>query len=133
MEDTFEKVFESYSRCHAQKDFFDDFYKLFMENAPEVRELFKNTDFKKQNTLLRVGLTYLISYAKGDPSVKAKIEELGALHGRAKLNIRPEWYPLWVNSLMKAAAKHDLYFNRELEQSWRKALQKGIDLMVSKY
>ena len=126
-------VLQSSSRCWEQASFFDEFYALFMENSPEVKSLFKNTDFKKQKTLLRVGLSYLISYAQGDESVKKKIEELGMLHGRHKLNISPAWYPIWVNSLMEVVSKHDAYFNHELEQSWRKTLQKGIDLMVSKY
>ena len=129
----YEGVLQSYGRCWVQKKFFDEFYTLFMNSSPEVKPLFKNTDFEKQNTLLRVGLMYFITYAAGDESVRKKIEELGVLHGRSRLNIRSELYPLWVDSLIKAVSKYDIHFNHELEQSWRKVLQKGVDIMVSKY
>ena len=124
---------QSYERCWVQQGFFDEFYKLFMNSSPEIKALFQHTDFKKQNVLLRVSLLYIISYAQANDLYREKIEALGVLHGRSKLNIRPELYPLWVNSLMQAVSKHDSHFNDELEKSWREALQKGIDIMISKY
>ena len=129
----YQAVMQSYERCWVQKGFFDEFYKLFMNSSPEIKALFQNTDFKKQNVLLRVSLLYIISYAQASDLYREKIEELGVLHGRSKLNIRPELYPLWVNSLMQAVSKYDSHFNDGLEKSWREALQKGIDIMISKY
>lgn len=128
-----ERVMQSYGRCSVQPAFFDEFYSRFMASSPEVKTLFQNTDFKRQNTLLRVGLSYLIIYGDGSESVKGKIEELGTLHGRSKLNIRPELYPLWVDSLMEAVRQYDVRYTEELGQAWRETLQKGIRLMLSKY
>ena len=129
----YQNVMESYQRCWVQPAFFDELYNFFINSSPEIKVFFQNTDFKKQNLLLRVGLLYMVSFAQTEDLYREKIEELGVLHGRSRLNIRPELYPLWVDSLMKVVRKHDAHFNDELEKSWREALQKGIDVMISKY
>ena len=55
MKDT-NRVMQSYGRCCASADFFDDFYASFLASSPAVREKFVKTDMTAQKQLLRAGI-----------------------------------------------------------------------------
>ena len=40
-------------------------------------------------------------------------------------------YSMWLDALCEAIRKHDPNYTDELEQHWRKAMQKSIDEMIS--
>ena len=63
-------VFQSYGRCCAKAEFFDDFYRTFLASSPEVAEKFTHTDMVAQKQLLRAGILNLVLYARGLPPTK---------------------------------------------------------------
>ena len=60
-------VMQSYGRCCASANFFDDFYTRFLESSPEIRAKFATTDMTQQKHLLRHGILNLVLYARGMP------------------------------------------------------------------
>jgi hemoglobin-like flavoprotein len=114
-------------------EFFDSFYANLVDQETEIAQMFAETDMQKQNELIEEGIGYLIAFAEGDSLAEAKIRELGKSHSRGFLNVRPEFYPLWAESLMKAIHEHDPEQTPELDGRWRTAITPGIALMVSIY
>ena len=60
-------------------------------------------------------------------------KRVGHSHARAKLNIRPELYDLWLDSLCETAKAMDAKWTPELERSWRECMAPGIALITSLY
>ena len=120
-------VFQSYGRCCRQEAFFADFYDLFMAKSADVRQVFRHTDMPAQRHLLRAGIMWLILYARGASG--NKLRDLGRTHNRHGYNIDPAWYPLWVDALMEAVARHDPQHCPRLLVQWRQVLSPGIALI----
>ena len=118
-------VQESYDRCCRSGDFFGTFYDIFLAKSPEIPPLFEDTDFEVQKEVIKtsVGLMILI----------APLVEVARRHSRNGLNIRPEWYELWLDALCEALRKHDTEFTPELEAKWRANMRLGIEFMTSMY
>jgi len=130
MKDT-NRVMQSYGRCCASADFFDDFYASFLASSPAVREKFVKTDMTAQKQLLRAGILNLVLFARGMPDTK--LQALGKSHSRGHLDIRPELYDLWIAALLKTIGQHDRQLEKEDLQAWRIVLNKGIDVIKSHY
>jgi hemoglobin-like flavoprotein len=62
-------------------------------------------------------------------SGREEIERLADRHRQVK--VKPAHYDLWLDALCEALAKHDPQFNPTVEQIWRNAMRKGIDLMIA--
>jgi len=62
-----------------------------------------------------------------------KLRDLGESHNRSNYNIKPEWYDLWEQSLLKTVRAHDPEWTPELQQAWREVLKPGIDLIRGAY
>ncbi len=124
-------VFQSYGRCNNSETFYEDFYQAFTGKSPAIAEKFVDTNMTRQQTMLRGGIKWLLTYALGMPD--AKLQELGKSHSRTGLNILPEWYDLWVEALMETVSKHDPKYTAELDGQWRSVMQPGIDLIRSHY
>ncbi|MDT3722175.1 globin domain-containing protein [Pseudomonas oryzihabitans] len=126
-----QNVMLSYGRCCASPAFFDDFYQCFLASSPRVREKFAHTDMAAQRLLLRQGIMNLVLVARGLPATK--LRQLGESHSRARLDIGPELYELWVACLLATLAQHDAEFSPALRQEWRDVLEAGIAVMHSHY
>ncbi|HCV79220.1 globin domain-containing protein [Pseudomonas oryzihabitans] len=126
-----QNVMLSYGRCCASPAFFDDFYQRFLASSPRVREKFVHTDMAAQKLLLRQGIMNLVLVARGMPATK--LRQLGESHCRARLDIGPELYDLWVDCLLATLAEHDPDFSPALRQEWRDVLEAGIAVMRSYY
>lgn len=124
-------VFQSYGRCCNRDEFFIDFYDAFMGSSPDIKNRFIDTDMAAQRHLLRNGIMQLIMYARGMSD--RKLRSLGESHNRSHYNIKPEWYSLWLDALMKTVRRHDPEYSRELEAAWREVLAPGIDLIRGAY
>jgi hemoglobin-like flavoprotein len=126
-----DRVMQSYGRCCASSDFFDDFYQNFLASSPQIREKFANTDMTAQKQLLRQGILNLVLYARGMPDTK--LRALGCSHARDALDIRPELYDLWLDSLLRTIRIHDRAWDEQTGVAWREVLTKGINLIKSYY
>ena len=67
-----DQVMQSYGRCCASADFFDDFYTRFLASSPLIREKFVNTNMQAQKQLLRQGIMNLVMVARGMPDTKLR-------------------------------------------------------------
>ncbi len=123
----------SFDRCEAAGDFAEKFYEIFLNSSPEIAPLFAKTDFKQQRKLLRATVYIMVTRDVTDPKGREALERVGHSHARAKLNIRPELYDLWLDSLCETAKAMDAEWTPELERSWRECMAPGIALITSLY
>ncbi|SDH55654.1 hypothetical protein SAMN05216588_105223 [Pseudomonas flavescens] len=124
-------VMQSYGRCCASPAFFDDFYRHFLDSSPAIREKFAHTDMPAQKLLLRQGILNLVMHARGMPD--SKLRALGCTHARAAMDIRPELYDLWVDSLLATIARHDPHYAPQTRHAWLGVLRQGIAVIKAQY
>ncbi|KXS53730.1 MAG: globin [Pseudomonadota bacterium] len=124
-------VFQSYGRCCRNDAFFIDFYDYFMSSSEVIKNRFINTDMAAQRHLLRNGIMQLILHARGMSD--RKLRALGESHNRNHYDIKPEWYDLWLSSLLKTVRKHDPEHTQTLESAWVEVLTPGIQLIKGAY
>ena len=126
-------VQQSYGACCLSPKFFDDFYAAFLASSSEIAGKFVNTDMNRQKQLLRDGITFMIMFYNGTAVGQMKVKRLGESHAQDRMDIKPQWYDLWVNALMKTIAQHDSKFSPALDRAWRTVLSKGIESMRRQY
>ncbi|WP_286788353.1 MULTISPECIES: globin [unclassified Pseudomonas] len=126
-----DQVMQSYGRCCASADFFDDFYTCFLASSPLIREKFVNTNMQAQKQLLRQGIMNLVMVARGMPDTK--LRALGETHCRHQMDIRPELYGIWVDTLLATISSHDPQCTDETLKAWRDVLNEGIAVITSHY
>lgn len=126
-------VRQSFARCTLTDEFLVTFYDVLTGSSDEVRTMFMHTDMPRQQHLLKEALIYLIAYPGGNGFARQRVVELGISHSRAVLDVRPELYELWVDSLIKSVRRHDEHYTQELENAWRRIVAPGIAAMGSLY
>lgn len=127
-------VKEQYGKCVISSGFFEDFYLLFTSKSPEINQMFSNTEMSFQKDALRAGLTFLIMFAEGRSTFAAnKLDRIGSTHKKTQLNIRPDMYPMWIQSLVATVQKHVPVFNDHSRKAWTAVLQHGVNRIVSQY
>lgn len=127
------KVNLSYKRCLLHEDFFTTFYEYFLKTDRRIAEHFQYTDFAQQRIAIKHGIEYMIMFAEGSRIASSKIESLSINHDRNHLNVQPELYKNWLNSLLKTIEVYDKEFNEDLKNSWIQILSYGISRMKAKY
>lgn len=127
------EVKQSYGRACLQPIFFDRFYDIFLQSSPRIKPLFAKTDFKKQKEALRTGLAMLLAHVEGKPTGTMTVNRIAESHKKTNMNIEPNLYPFWINSLVKAVKEHDQQWTSDLEGKWEKCLKVGVDHIVSQY
>lgn len=126
-------VRQSFARCTLTDQFLVTFYDILTRSSDDIRILFAHTDMPRQRKLLKEGLIYLISYPTGSEFARKRVTELGISHSRKCLNVRPEFYQNWVDSLMQAIQRHDSIYDAGLDAAWRRVLAPGIAAMAELY
>ena len=128
MDSPFNQVVASYHRARLSGQLFDTFYRLFLGKSPEIPPMFARTDFPHQKLMLRESILEMLMFAQTG-SGRDVIERLAERHHQ--VNVKPSHYELWLDALCEALAKHDRKFDPALEQMWRDAMRKGIDIMTA--
>ena len=126
-------VQNSFDRCLATGDFFQTFYDIFLATSPEIASKFAQTDFNKQKNLIKASVAMMIRLGTGNANARRILEKVGNTHSRQALDIRPELYDLWLDSLCEAIQRHDPDYSAELEALWRENMQEGIKLVTDRY
>jgi hemoglobin-like flavoprotein len=134
----FDRVKKSYGRCmitrEAKEKFFTQFYQLFLNSHPEIGPMFENTVFDKQITMLKNAIGMSILYAdKQDELAKDVLTKIRNSHSSRRLNVKPEYYDYWLESLISTLQSCDPQFNKELESDWRDMMQVTIDYIIEGY
>jgi hemoglobin-like flavoprotein len=128
-ESPMDELMASYHRCRGDEDFVDTFYDCFMSKSPDIAARFADTDFTIQKLMLRESLLEMLSFGQGVAGSRAEIEKLGRRH--RELNVVDEMYAMWLDSLCEAIQKHDPEYTPRIEELWRQAIRKGIEVMLS--
>lgn len=118
---------DSLERCQSDPQFLDRFYDTFMAKSPEIKDKFSAGNMDHQKSILGRTLPYML-VANYTPDVLSGIAKV---HGRHKLDISADLYPLWLDSLVEAAELTDKAFTTATETAWRTMMQPGIDYMIS--
>lgn len=125
---------ESFGRCRESPDFLDRFYAIFMDSSGEIRDKFAHTDFDKQKKVLSDSIFLMLSAAGADKGfAHGQLKRLAKRHSRGELDIKPEWYTVWLDCLIATVAEKDPEFTEEVDVAWREALAGGIDLLIRGY
>lgn len=127
MQATIDRVHQSYGRALMNPKLIERFYKIFMDSSPQIRAKFVDTDFDTQYELLNQGISMAILFPMENVIAKQAISRLQTRHNRDNLDINPQLYGYWVDSLMLTLEESDPQFDEDLEQDWRQLLQVTID------
>lgn len=133
MHSKIETVKESYGRCLVKGDFFGRFYDIFIPSHPLIQPLFANTDFEAQKHRLRHGLNCIIMFAGDQISGISCLNRLQKSHSKQHLNIPPELYPNWKESLLQTIREFDKELKIETLGAWSEIIDLGIEYIVSGY
>jgi hemoglobin-like flavoprotein len=126
-------VESSYARCLNKNGFLNRFYEIFMASHPDVKPHFAHTDLNAQIQLLRHGLMSVFMFAEQNPIGQKALTRIRESHKRTKLNIAPNLYQHWTDSLIKTVSEFDGQFNAELERAWRQVIRPATDYIKSGY
>lgn len=126
-------VQQSYERCKGSKEFFTDFYKVFLSQDPRIPGYFEKTDLAKQVIALERSIDYLIMHASGSRIAVTKVEDLGLRHDHSHLNIPPDLYAYWLEALLITVKNHDKEYSENLRTQWIQTLNSGIEKIKSMY
>jgi hemoglobin-like flavoprotein len=128
-----ESVRSSFERCEAAGDIGETFYGIFLKKSPEIADLFANTDFKKQRKHLRASVFLLVNRNVEEPKAKEVLEGIGRSHNKSNLDIRPELYGIFLESLCETVKEMDPQWSEELDSSWRQQVLPGVHIITSLY
>lgn len=98
--------------------------------------MFADTDFDRQKEIINESLNFVLIYAKDPNNVvaKKKLDKIGEIHSRHRVNVRPDMYKYWIDSLMQTIQEFEKdNYTMELEKNWRAALSPAIELLKSRY
>jgi len=127
------EVKQSYGRVCLNPKFLDRFYDIFLASDPRIKPLFAKTDFKKQKDALRNGLAMLLAHLDGKPAGTMTVNRIAHTHNKKNMNINPNLYQFWIDSLVKTVKEFDPQFTPDLERSWQKCLRVGADAIASQW
>ncbi|MFT7128285.1 MAG: hemoglobin-like flavoprotein [Gammaproteobacteria bacterium] len=124
---------ESLERCSISPNFLQDFYRRFTASSPEIAGKFVNTNLKTQARILKTSLYMAMLASDQNHEAREYLGRIANRHDRKGLDIKPEYYDLWIESMISAVREYDPQFNNETEKLWRKFMQPAIEYMKSQY
>ncbi len=123
----------SLERCTSKPCFIPDFYERFLASSKEIQKRFENTPFEHQNKMLLRSLSLSVKACNGESKALADLRDRARTHDRHHMNIKPEFYNLWLESLMISASKFDDEWCDTTERAWRKILGFVINRLKRQY
>lgn len=132
-EATVDAFHASLERCDSNSDFFSNFYRHFIASSPVVADKFSGTNFKTQTRVLKTSFYMAILACDKNTEAQLYLERIAERHNRRGLDIKPELYDLWLDSMIATVREHDPKYSDEIERVWRSFMQPAIDYMKSRY
>lgn len=117
----------SLQRCIHQPEFMSRFYRHFIESSPEIRDLFQQTDMKKQFEMMSKSLMTMIAASEANWLNDQELTTLAQKH--KNLKIKPEHYELWENSLLESIKECDPEYSEVVRNAWKFIIKRGKDFM----
>lgn len=128
-----ELVNDSLERCTPQAEFFEQFYERFHDSSDEIAARFAATDAKTQGRALRTAFLLLLQAIAGDPAAWQQLELRAIRHDRRHLDIKPEMYELWRESLLETVREFDPRADDRTREAWRRIVQEATEFMTARY
>lgn len=133
----FEKIYDdSYERVLEHtvegRDFFEAFYDNFLSASEDVRHKFTNTNMHTQRRMLKKSFYSLLIFY-GSNQAEDYLDKIAIAHDKNHLDIKPELYDLWLDTLILTLTSYDPSFNNNVELAWRLVFAPGITYMKFKY
>ena len=113
-------------------DFFESFYGRFTGASPDVAQRFRSTDMDRQHLMLKKSLYHLLTFYLSSDS-DYYLDSVAVSHNRLNLDIRPDLYDLWLESLIETVRTFDDQFDERVELAWRLVMAPGIVYMKFHY
>ena len=118
----YEKLFEdSYARIIGEgvgigdkgHTFFSMFYDIFFSKSQQIRDKFADVDMDAQVRVLQKSMFHIIGFyaTKTDSEYLATIAHT---HSRDQYDIRPEFYDIWLESLIETVQQLDPEYEENL-------------------
>lgn len=126
-------VKQSFGRALGDRDLLANFYNRLLNSSPEIGKAFVNVDMEKQKEILQMSLSMAILYPQGNVVATHAMDKVRHSHNQANLNIKPELYQYWLDSLLSVVAESDPDFTLELDQQWRAVMGIVIEHISSGY
>lgn len=102
--------------------FVDRFYRLFFEQAPELRRLFSATAMARQHELFLNQLVWSVRELRNLPGLLENLAQLGERH--RVYGVRPEHFPIAAGALLGALEETlGAEFDVEARAAWSNAIQ----------
>ena len=125
----------SFDRCSASEKFPTGFYAHFFRVCPEAKPLFEKTDLARQARLLRnaIGLLLIAPFMSKEEDAPSLLAKVAERHSRRQLNIGPQFYPPFAESLVTTIKEYDRECTPEVEAAWRAIIARGVAYMQARY
>jgi hemoglobin-like flavoprotein len=109
------------------------FYRHFLSNYPEIQKYFERVDIERQSIALISALMVIERHtAKPTRATELYLQHLGTRHH--DLQIPQELYAVWVRAMLETMAQfHGDDWTRQLEDEWRQAFDRAIELVLCGY
>jgi hemoglobin-like flavoprotein len=124
---------ESLERCLGSGEFVVRFYERLTHASPEIAAKFRGTDFEVQKRKLTASLYMVLLLDEHSPEGRIHFERIAQLHSKQALDIRPELYDRWVDTLVETVRDSDGEFDEDVERAWRSLLRPAVEFMRSRY
>ena len=128
------QIGESLQKILSRKEtVIDQFYLIFLDRHPDVREHFVDVNIQHQATLLTMALIMLeCHYSNSYPATEQYLRILG--HRHHVRGIAPELYPKFRDCLIETLQQfHGHEWDEPLEIQWRNAIDRAVDKMLDGY
>ena len=116
----------------CEEDLVTHFYEVFLKRSPRAVEKFRNTDMERQKQILSDSFRHMLTFSTRRRT-NDELEQIATRHSRADLDIAPNLYDEWLDSLVAAVQDLDLNFDRDVETAWRIVMAPGIVFMKSRH
>ena len=124
---------DSFARCQVNRKFLSIFYEIFISADKSVLEKFEGVDMERQKNMLLRSLSMIMLSSQGDGAADVYLGRVARRHAKKDLDVGPDLYQLWLDSLLEAVEQVDPQFSPQVKQSWEEVMSYGIDYMVSRY
>ena len=128
-----DRFLQSLERCASSDQFVLTFYERFMASSEDVRRKFLFTSLETQSNKLLESLRLSAGATNGESEALAELRARAETHNRHHLDIKPELYDLWLDSLVDTAREFDHEWSDSIESAWRTILGFVIHRMTAKY
>jgi len=105
-----------------------------MGASDDIRAKFEHTDFERQKKVLSDSLFLMLTAAGASRGfARVELEKLAKRHSREELDIKPEWYAIWLDNLMKTVSEFDPEYSDDVDAAWRASIKDSVDLLIAGY